>query len=81
MSALGGKRTFVRGRAKWAQWGKAEAQRVTPAMRLGVTDDVWTISELVEAALHAVVTIAPQGRKVGRFTVAMVEPLSKKFSE
>lgn len=29
-----------------------EALRITPAMHLGVTDHVWTISELVEAALH-----------------------------
>jgi hypothetical protein len=46
-----------------------EALRVTPAMQLGVTDHVWTISELVEAALHGVVTDEPKGRKVGRFTV------------
>lgn len=46
-----------------------EALRVTPAMQPGVTDHVWTISELVEAELHGVVTDAPQGRKVGRFTV------------
>jgi len=46
-----------------------EALRVTPAMQLGVTDHVWTISELVEAARHGVVTGEPQGRKVGRFTV------------
>jgi IS1 family transposase len=46
-----------------------EALRITPAMQLGVTDHVWTISELVEAALNGVVTDEPQGRKVGRFTV------------
>ncbi len=46
-----------------------EALRVTPAMQIGVTDHVWTISELVEAALLGVVTPEPQGRKVGRFTV------------
>lgn len=46
-----------------------EALRVTPAMQLGVTDHVWTIGELVQAALHGVVTDARQGRKVGRFTV------------
>jgi IS1 family transposase len=45
-----------------------EALRVTPAMQLGVTDHVWTISELVEAALSGV-TPEPAGRKVGRFTV------------
>lgn len=32
-----------------------EALRVTPAMQLGVTDHVWTISELVEAALYGTV--------------------------
>lgn len=45
-----------------------EAHRVTPAMQLGLTNHVWTIGELVEAALHG--TIAePQGRRVGRFAV------------
>jgi hypothetical protein len=29
-----------------------EVLRVTPAMQLGVTDHVWSISELVEAALY-----------------------------
>ena len=46
-----------------------EALRVTPAMQLGVTDHVWTISELVEAALNGVVIAELQGRKAGRFTV------------
>ena len=46
-----------------------EALRVTPAMQLGVTDHVWSIWELVEAALNGVVTDEPKGRKVGRFTV------------
>jgi hypothetical protein len=32
-----------------------EALRVTPAMQLGFTDHVWTISELVDAALNGVV--------------------------
>ena len=42
--------------------------RVTPAMEAGITDHVWTIGELLEAALHG--TIAePQGRRHGRFTV------------
>jgi IS1 family transposase len=45
-----------------------EALRVTPAMHLGVTDHVWTISELVNAALNGVVPEV-QGRKVGRFSV------------
>jgi hypothetical protein len=46
-----------------------EALRVTPAMQLGITDHVWTISELVDAALHGVLTEEPKGRKIGRFTV------------
>lgn len=46
-----------------------EALRITPAMQLGITDHIWTVRELVEAALNGVVTDQPQGRKVGRFTV------------
>ena len=44
-----------------------EALRVTPAMQLGVTDHVWTIGELVDAALgyHQ----EPQGRRYSRFRV------------
>ncbi len=45
-----------------------EALRVTPAMQLGVTDHIWTIGELVEAAFTGA-TPQVQGRKVGRFTV------------
>ena len=45
-----------------------EAHRVTPAMQLGITDHVWSIGELVEAALHGTVT-EPQGMRHGRFTV------------
>jgi IS1 family transposase len=45
-----------------------ETLRVTPAMQLGVTDHIWSIGELVEAALNGV-TPGPQGRKVGRFMV------------
>jgi IS1 family transposase len=45
-----------------------EALRVTPAMQLGVTDHVWTVSELVEAALSSAVP-EPGGRQVGRFRV------------
>ena len=37
-------------------------------MQLGVTDHVWTIGELVQAALTSVPE-EPQGRKVGRFMV------------
>lgn len=46
-----------------------EALRVTPAMHLRITDHVWSIGELVEAALNGVVPSQPEGRKVGRFTV------------
>jgi IS1 family transposase len=45
-----------------------ETLRVTPAMQLGVTDHIWTIGELVEAALEGVIP-APGGRRYGRFTV------------
>ena len=45
-----------------------ETLRVTPAMQLGVTDHIWTIGELVDAALDGVVP-APGGRRYGRFTV------------
>jgi hypothetical protein len=45
-----------------------ETLRVTPAMHLRVTDHVWTISELVEAALTGV-TNEPVERKAGRFSV------------
>lgn len=45
-----------------------EALRVTPAMQLSVTDHIWSIGELVEAALNGM-TQEPQGRKLGRFTV------------
>jgi IS1 family transposase len=45
-----------------------EALRVTPAMQLGVADHIWTIGELVDAALDG--TIAPEsGKRHGRFTV------------
>jgi IS1 family transposase len=46
-----------------------EALRVTPAMQLGVTDHIWTISELVDAALNGIVAPSPQNRTVGRFRV------------
>lgn len=36
-------------------------------MQLGVTDHIWNIDELVDAALDGV-TPEPQGRKVGRLT-------------
>ncbi len=45
-----------------------ETLRVTPAMQLGVTEHIWTIGELVDAALDGIVP-APGGRRYGRFTV------------
>lgn len=45
-----------------------EALRMTPAMHLGVTDHIWEIGELVEAALEGALP-QPPGRRVGRFTV------------
>jgi hypothetical protein len=45
-----------------------ETLRVTPAMQLGVTDHIWTIGELVDAALEGVLP-GPGGRRYGRFTV------------
>jgi hypothetical protein len=45
-----------------------EALRVTPAMERGVTDHVWTIGKLVEAAMTGM-TQERKGRKVGSFTV------------
>jgi hypothetical protein len=46
-----------------------EALRVTPAMQLGVTDGVWTIAELVDAALIDHAPDQQQGQKVGKFTI------------
>jgi IS1 family transposase len=45
-----------------------EAHRVTPAMQLGITDHVWSIGELVEAALHGAIAES-QGKRVGKFRV------------
>ena len=45
-----------------------ETLRVTPAMQLRVTDHIWTIGELVDAALEGAI-LAPGGRRYGRFTV------------
>ena len=42
-----------------------EALRTTPAMALGVTDHIWTIGELIEAATGP----EPEGRQVGWFRV------------
>jgi IS1 family transposase len=46
-----------------------EALRVTPGMQIGVTDHIWTIGELVDAALNGTVTEEPRGRKIGPFRV------------
>jgi hypothetical protein len=45
-----------------------ETLRVTPAMQLGVTDHIWSIGELVGAALSNEAP-APAGRKAGPFRV------------
>lgn len=45
-----------------------EAHRVTPAMQLGLADHVWSIGELVAAALDGTVE-PPQGRRHGPFRV------------
>ena len=45
-----------------------ETLRVTPAMQLGVTDHIWSIGELVDAALSNEEP-KPAGRKVGPFRV------------
>ena len=44
-----------------------EALRVTPAMALGITDHVWTISELVEKALAG--DVPPPENRRNKFTV------------
>lgn len=44
-----------------------EALRITPAMAIGVSDHIWTVSELVEAALNA--PEEPEGRQKGPFRV------------
>ncbi len=45
-----------------------ETLRMTPAMALGVTDHIWTIGELIDAALDGTI-VGPTSRRVGRFTV------------
>ena len=45
-----------------------EALRMTPAMALGVTDRIWEIGELIEAALAGVIP-EPPGERHGRFRV------------
>ena len=36
-----------------------EALRITPAMQLGVTDHIWTVRELVDAALNGTLATQP----------------------
>jgi IS1 family transposase len=45
-----------------------ETLRVTPAMQLGVTDHIWSIGELVDAALSDDAP-TPAGREIGPFRV------------
>ena len=45
-----------------------ETLRVTPAMQLGVADHIWSIGELVDAALRIEATM-PAGRKAGPFRI------------
>ncbi len=42
-----------------------ETIRMTPAMALGITDHIWDIGELIEAANGS----EPGGRPVGRFRI------------
>ena len=46
-----------------------EALRITPAMALGVTDHIWTIGELIEAATNGVIAPKPFGKVIGGFVV------------
>lgn len=43
-----------------------KALGITPAMALGVTDHIWTIGELVQAALSPE-PVEPEGKRVGCF--------------
>ena len=45
-----------------------EALQITPAMALGVTDHIWGIGELIEAATLGTIP-EPDGRRVGNFRV------------
>ncbi len=45
-----------------------ETIRITPAMALGVTDHIWSVGELIEAASEGT-GFGPTGRRVGRFRV------------
>jgi hypothetical protein len=45
-----------------------ETLRVTPAMQLGVTDHIWSIGELVDAALSNEAP-KPIGRNIGPFRI------------
>ena len=45
-----------------------ETLRVTPAMQLGLTDHIWSIGELMDAAL-SIEAPMPAGRKAGPFRI------------
>lgn len=45
-----------------------EALRITPAMAIGVTDHIWEIGELIEAATETLPPKPPSVQR-GRFTV------------
>jgi hypothetical protein len=45
-----------------------ETLRITPAMQLGITDHIWSIGELLDAALSNEAP-KPIGRKVGQFRI------------
>jgi len=45
-----------------------EALKITPAMALGITDHIWTIGELIEAATMQNAP-EPEGTRVGPFRV------------
>lgn len=45
-----------------------ETIRTTPAVAQGITDHVWSVGELLDAALDGAIA-APRGRRIGRLTV------------
>jgi len=45
-----------------------ETIRTTPAVAQGITDHVWSVGELLDAALDGAIAVLP-GRRIGRFTV------------
>ena len=51
--------------------------RVTPAMQLGITDHIWTVGELIEAALDGVIQ-GPSNPQPD-LTVAKSSPIKENF--